>query len=84
MSIPLRTEPLIEFNSRSRDLRLRSAYVSASVRKGIEILTGCPAGQRQRDGTFEPGTVNYIAEKRLLELNESMRGYYGALISDKG
>ncbi len=46
-----------------------------TVDEGIEILTGVRAGQRQEDGTFEEGTVNYLVDKRLRELAETMRRF---------
>ena len=41
--------------------------------EGIEILTGCPAGIRQDDGTWPEGTVNYLVDKRLREMVETIR-----------
>ncbi|HID86001.1 MAG TPA: Lon protease family protein, partial [Anaerolineae bacterium] len=46
-----------------------------TVDEGIEILTGVPAGERREDGTFEEGTVNYLVDKRLRELAETMRRF---------
>src|SRR5918996_107887 len=51
-------------------------YSVKTINEGIEILTGHPAGERQPDGSFPQGTVNYLVDKRLRELNQSMRGYY--------
>jgi len=42
---------------------------------GIEVLTGVRAGERKEDGTFEEGTVNYLVDKRLRELAETMRRF---------
>jgi predicted ATP-dependent protease len=56
-------------------------YAVKTINEGIEILTGHPAGEKQPDGRFPEGTVNYLADKRLRELNQSMRGYYGELLS---
>ncbi len=33
------------------------------------------------NGTYPEGTVNYLVAKRLLELNQSMRGYYGEVLA---
>ncbi len=45
------------------------------------MLTGYPAGEHLVDGTYPEGTVNYLVAKRLLELNQSMRGYYGEVLA---
>jgi lon-related putative ATP-dependent protease len=42
-------------------------YPVKTIDEGIEILTGVKAGKRRSDGTFEPGTVNYLADARLRE-----------------
>ena len=76
-----------------RNLMLRSDVVQAikegrfhiysvkTIDEGLEILTGCPAGERGPDGAFPEGTVNYLVENRLRELNQSMRGYYEGLLA---
>ena len=51
-------------------------YAVKSVDEGIEVLTSVPAGDRQRDGSYLEGTVNYLVDKRLRELARSMRGFY--------
>jgi len=48
-----------------------------TIDEGIEILTGVKAGQRREDGTFEAGSVNYLVDKRLRELAETMREFAG-------
>ena len=76
-----------------RNLMLRSDVVEAikegrfhiysvkTIDEGLEILTGCPAGERGPDGAFPEGTVNYLGENRLRELNQSMRGDYEGLLA---
>ncbi|HLF04554.1 MAG TPA: S16 family serine protease, partial [Dehalococcoidia bacterium] len=59
-------------------------YAVKNVDEGIELLTGQPTGQRQADGAYPPGSVNYLVERRLRELNQSMRGYYGELLAPPG
>jgi predicted ATP-dependent protease len=49
-----------------------------TIDEGIEILTGVPAGKRQADGTFETGTVHFLADRRLEELAETMCKFIGA------
>jgi len=39
-----------------------------SINEGIEILTGCSAGERLPEGGFAEDTVNGLVEKRLKEL----------------
>ena len=53
-------------------------YQVKTIDDGIEILTGVPAGERQADGTYPEGTVNYRVDKRLRELAEGLKGYYAA------
>lgn len=39
----------------------------------IELLTGCPAGSRQADGSFPEESVNGLVEKRLRDYAERVR-----------
>lgn len=48
------------------------------IDEGIEILTGVKAGQRQKEGTFEEGTVNYLVDDRLRELSEALKEFAAA------
>ncbi len=50
-------------------------YSVKTIDEGIEILTGVKAGERQEDGTFEEGTVNYRVDKRLREMAEKLREF---------
>jgi len=47
----------------------------SEVDQGIEILTGVPAGERQQDGSWPEGTVNFLVDRRLRELGEVARQY---------
>jgi lon-related putative ATP-dependent protease len=49
-------------------------WAVASVDEGMEILTGVRAGT-QRDGQWEPGTVNERADRRLQEYAERLKGF---------
>jgi len=40
------------------------------------MLTGVPAGERQKDGTYPKSTVNYLVDKRLKEMAERLKGFY--------
>lgn len=55
-----------------------------TIDEGIEILTGVPAGERQPDGGYPEGTVNFVVRKRLEELSESLRGFYAAILEEAG
>ena len=51
-------------------------YSASNIDEGIEILTGVPAGERQEDGTYPEGTINYLVDKNLREMAERLRGFY--------
>jgi lon-related putative ATP-dependent protease len=53
------------------------------IDEGIEILTGVRAGQKQDDGKYEEGTVNYLVDKRVREVAERMRDFAGAKNDEK-
>lgn len=52
-------------------------YPVNSIDEGIEVLTGVPAGKRKEDGTYPEGTVNYLVDKRLREMAETIKEYSG-------
>jgi hypothetical protein len=39
----------------------------------LELLTGIPAGERQKDGTFKKDTANYLIDKKLKEMAEKLK-----------
>jgi len=43
-------------------------YPVNTIDEGISILTGRDAGERQEDGAYPEGTVNYLADEQLKEL----------------
>ena len=55
-------------------------YAIDTIDQGMEILTGHPAGDQRDDGSYPEGTSNHRVGRRLKELHESMRGYYGDLV----
>jgi len=71
--------------SNIRDLMVRTDIVEAvkagkfhvwgvdHVDKAIEILTGLPAGQRRKDGTFPPNSVHGRVEARLKAMAEKAK-----------
>jgi predicted ATP-dependent protease len=50
-------------------------YPIGYVDEGLEILTGMPAGERQKDGTYPEGTVNYLTAKKLKELAKTLKAF---------
>jgi predicted ATP-dependent protease len=56
-------------------------YAIETIDQGMEILTDYPAGERQPDGSYPEETVNSLVVKRLQELHQTMRGYYGELLA---
>jgi predicted ATP-dependent protease len=51
-------------------------YSARTIDEGIEILTGTPAGDKQKDGTYPENTVNYFVDKRLREMAERLKSFY--------
>ncbi|MDZ7262284.1 MAG: AAA family ATPase, partial [candidate division KSB1 bacterium] len=52
-------------------------YAIKTIDEGIEILTGVAAGEKQEDGTYKEGTVNFLVNKRLREMNKGDKGSDG-------
>ncbi|MCM8830557.1 MAG: AAA family ATPase, partial [Candidatus Omnitrophica bacterium] len=46
-----------------------------TIDEGIEILTGIPAGEKDKNGNYPEGTVNYLVSKRLEELTKNYLKY---------
>ena len=40
-------------------------YAISTIEEGIEVLTGVPAGKRDKNGNFPAGTINYLVYERL-------------------
>ena len=57
-------------------------YAVRTIDEGIEILTGAPAGEHQANGTYPDGTVNYLVDKRLQELAQSLRGFAAGVMGE--
>ena len=45
-------------------------YAIETVDEGLEILTGMEVGQRNEKGEFPKGTIHYLVDQRLKELNK--------------
>lgn len=50
-------------------------YPMETIDQGIEIVTGVPAGERERSGYFPDGSINRRVEARLLELADKRRAF---------
>jgi ATP-dependent Lon protease len=50
-------------------------YPVQTLDQGIEILTGVPAGEKTKEGTYPPETVNYLVDQKLLELAKKMKAF---------
>ena len=76
--------------SNVKDLMLRKDVVAAvkenrfriyavkTIDEGIEILTGMPAGEKQPDGTYPQGTINFLVDRRLANLAEDIKKFGGS------
>ena len=40
-------------------------YAVSTIEEGIEVLTGVPAGRKDKDGHFPAGTINYLVYEKL-------------------
>jgi len=45
-------------------------YAVKTIDEGIEILTGVPAGKKNKNGKFPAGTINYLAYEKLKKYAE--------------
>jgi len=45
-------------------------YAISTIDEGIEILTGVPAGKKNKDDKFPAGTINYLAYEKLKKYAE--------------
>jgi lon-related putative ATP-dependent protease len=73
--------------SNLKDLMLRKEVVEAvkegkfhvyavkTIDEGIEILTDKEAGEKQPDGTYPEGTINYLVNEKLKELAEGLKKF---------
>ena len=48
-------------------------YAISTLDEGIEILTGVPAGKKNKDGKFPAGTIKYLAYEKLKCYNENTK-----------
>jgi len=52
-------------------------YPVETIDQGVEILTGVPAGEKNSDGTYPPGTVNGLVDQKLRDLAKKMKEFEG-------
>jgi lon-related putative ATP-dependent protease len=50
-------------------------WAVSTISEGVEILTGVSAGDRASDGDFPKGSVNRLAEERLIAFAEARRRF---------
>ena len=48
-------------------------YAISTIDEGIEILTGVPAGKKNKDGKFPAGTIKYLAYEKLKQYAENAK-----------
>lgn len=58
-------------------------YAVSTIDEGIEILTGIKAGERDKDGKYPEGTINYLVDKKLRELAEGLQKFGEEAPEDK-
>jgi len=46
-------------------------YAIKTIDEGIEILTGVPAGAKDKSGNFPMGTINYLAQEKLKKFSKA-------------
>jgi lon-related putative ATP-dependent protease len=58
-------------------------YSVKTIDEGIEILTGVKAGEKQKDGSFENGTVNDRVDKHLRGMAEKLQEFQPSFMEEK-
>ncbi len=58
-------------------------YSVKTIDEGIEVLTGKKAGTRQPDGSYEEDTINYLVNKRLREMADTLREEFPVFTAEK-
>lgn len=48
-------------------------YAISTIDEGIEILTGVPAGKKNKDGSFPAGTIKHLAYEKLKKYAENSK-----------
>ena len=50
-------------------------YAISSLDEGIEILTGVPAGKKNKDGKYPAGTIKYLAYEKLKQYEQQYHAF---------
>jgi predicted ATP-dependent protease len=50
-------------------------YAVDTIDRGIEILTGMPAGEKDEEGNYPRGTINYLVAQRLRQMAERSKRF---------
>ncbi len=50
-------------------------YAVSTIDDGISILTGVEAGEQRDDGTYPEGSLNFIVNRKLMEMAEGMKKF---------
>ena len=50
-------------------------YACGTIDEGIEILTGVPAGKKDRNGNFPNGSINYLALEKLKKFSKAASSF---------
>ncbi|MCX7749254.1 MAG: AAA family ATPase [Clostridia bacterium] len=50
-------------------------YAVKTIDEGIEILTGTKAGQRNKDGSYPKGSINYLVYEKLKKYAQIVAGF---------
>ena len=50
-------------------------YAVNHIDQGIEVLTGEKAGARNNEGIFEEGSINYLVDKQLKEMADTLKAF---------
>ncbi len=50
-------------------------YPISTIDQGIELLTGVKAGEKDEEGNYPEGTVNFLVDKKLRELAEGLKAF---------
>jgi lon-related putative ATP-dependent protease len=58
-------------------------YPVSTIDEGIEMLTGVKAGERRKDGAFEPNTLNERVDRRLKVMAETLTRFAEAPAREK-
>ncbi|HHS12411.1 MAG TPA: ATP-binding protein [bacterium] len=51
-------------------------WAAGTVDEGIELLTGEPAGKRENDGRFTPGSIHDKVDQKIRRYAEALKGFH--------